>query len=513
MSAIAATQPDAVSQDYAAMAPYWARADAFLEGVEAVRKLERILVPFAGETVAEHRVRLEDAPLTNIYEDILSNLTSRPFSREVQLSADAPEVLAGRSVEEGKKRTGGLVDDIDGRGRSLHVFAHEAFVGGVHRGGHWILVDYTRAPNTGPRARTRAEEAAMRLRPYWVQVPATSVLAAYWAQVDGKWAPVYVRMRETVVERDGEYGERSITQIREMWRDREGDVFGAARWRTLRQNTEQVTGTAAAWSKHDEGEYTIGILPIVYFSPARDGVGLRVNPPLRTVLNMQVEEFQQESNLKEVKKLTAFPMLVGEGVKGVDEKGQKIRVPVGPRAVLFLPPNPQGLTNATFKFIEPSAESLRFLKDDLEAFRKEMRDLGMQPLTTSNLTVVTTSNVSVKASSAVQAWAIRLEDALNQAMAITAMWLGIADTTEVQVFKDFSVDALTADDTEFLLKSRMAGEISRRTFWGELRRRGRLAPDFDTEREEKLLGDEEPLSDPNTNRSTNSGEGLEGEDP
>jgi hypothetical protein len=44
-----------------------------------------------------------------------------------------------------------------------------------------------------------------------------------------------------------------------------------------------------------------------------------------------------------------------------------------------------------------------------------MRNLGRQPLATANLTVVTTANVSMKAHSAVQAWALLLKDALEQA--------------------------------------------------------------------------------------------------
>jgi hypothetical protein len=55
---------------------------------------------------------------------------------------------------------------------------------------------------------------------------------------------------------------------------------------------------------------------------------------------MQIEEFQQESNLKSIKELTAFPMLAGNGVSPPDKRadGSEVIVPVGPRAVLFAPP-------------------------------------------------------------------------------------------------------------------------------------------------------------------------------
>jgi hypothetical protein len=91
-------------------------------------------------------------------------------------------------------------------------------------------------------------------------------------------------------------------------------------------------------------------------------------------------------------------------------------------------------------FIEPSAQSLTFLKDDLEALRKSMKDLGMQPLTDANLTVVTTANVAAKAHNAVQAWALGLKDALQQAFKFTALWLNQKDEPLVNVHTDFGVD-------------------------------------------------------------------------
>jgi hypothetical protein len=150
---------------------------------------------------------------------------------------------------------------------------------------------------------------------------------------------------------------------------------------------------------------------------------------------MQIEEFQQESNLKTIKELTAFPMLTGNGVNPPN-RGP---ITIGPHKVLFAPPNADGRPGA-WAFIEPSAQSLNFLKDDLEALRKSMKDLGMQPLTDANLTVVTTANVAAKAHNAVQAWALGLKDALQQAFKFTALWLNQKDEPLVNVHTDFGVD-------------------------------------------------------------------------
>ena len=41
-----------------------------------------------------------------------------------------------------------------------------------------------------------------------------------------------------------------------------------------------------------------------------------------------------------------------------------------------------------------------------------------------------------------------------------------------------------------MIRARVTGEISRRTFWAELKRRNVLSPDFDPEDEDKVLKEE-----------------------
>jgi hypothetical protein len=101
----------------------------------------------------------------------------------------------------------------------------------------------------------------------------------------------------------------------------------------------------------------------------RLGSTWRVEPALRDIAYMQIEDFQQASNLKSVKEVTAFPMLAGNGVtQSVDANGDATTVPVGPKAVLFAPMGADGKFGK-WEFIEPSSQSLTFLKADLEAHR------------------------------------------------------------------------------------------------------------------------------------------------
>jgi hypothetical protein len=165
-------------------------------------------------------------------------------------------------------------------------------------------------------------------------------------------------------------------------------------------------------------------------------------------------------------------------------------ITIGPHKVLFAPPSMEGRPGA-WAFIEPSAESLNFLKNDLEALRKSMKDLGMQPLTDANLTVVTTANVAAKAHNAVQAWALGLKDALQQAWKFTALWLNQKDEPLVNVHTDFGVDQEAGTELDALLKAEGQGILSKKTVQEEFKRRGVLSDDFDPDEEEQLLAEQQ----------------------
>ncbi len=245
------------------------------------------------------------------------------------------------------------------------------------------------------------------------------------------------------------------------------------------------------WNEIDSGDISIGVIPLVpIILGKRDGTSWRVTPPLRDLAHMQVKLFQMESNLDSTKELTAFPMLAGDGITGTDDKNVAIKVPVGPRAVLFAPMAGDG-RHGQWHFIEPSGASLTFLQADIDKYKTEMRDLGMQPLTSANLTVITTANVAMKAHSAVQAWALMLKDGLEQAWKITVMWLKQNVEPIVNVHTDFGVDMEAGTELTSLSAMEAAGVISKELNFNEAKRRGVLADDadFKTDQEKRATED------------------------
>lgn len=483
--------PGSTSSAYDCMKPYWEMVDAILGGAPTMRAAgERYLPRFQNEkatkdangvTFDPYEVRRKHAPFTNIYDDISRNLASKPFAKELKLEDKTPDQY--------KK----LSENIDGQGNNLHVFGEQLFRAGLDKAIDWVLVDYTKVPKDA----TLADERNMGARPYWVRIPAERMLAVYSDFVNGQEIIVHARIYEPITRRDG-FGETFVKRVRILNRlpvvdPVSGQITGylPATWEiweaTLGDDKKSET-----WNMVDNGDVTIKVIPLVPFHTGdRVGSSWEVKPPLKGIAFMQVDEFQQESNLKNLMDLTCYPMLTGNGVTPPDDGV----VPVGPRAVLFAPMSADG-TFGSWQFIEPTSESIQKVMDRLEKTKTDMRDLGMQPLTQANLTVITTGQVAVKANSAVQAWAIRFKDAIEQCWKLTAQWIGAKDEPEVVVHMDFKALDQGTEEAKVLSDGNTKGIVSKVTVREQWSRLGILGPNFDESKEEQRLAEEQQGTDP-----------------
>lgn len=483
--------PNSTSSDYAAMADYWQLVSAIQGGAKTMRASSKTYLPrFENETKKDYDRRVSVAPFTNLYVDISRNLASKPFSKEVTLAPDS----ASPTVEK-------LIEDIDGQGNNLHFFARDVFQRGLDKGIDWIFIDYTKVP---PGA-TLADERNMGARPYWVHVPAERMLAVYSDFLGGQEIIVHARIYEPIVERNG-WSEALKERIRVLDRPRIFDdqgndtgQYGPPTY-TIYQEEIAQDGRGKVWSIIEGPEIiSLGEIALVPFMTGpRLGGTWRVTPPLRDLAQLQVEEFQQESNLKSVLELTCFPMLAGNGVPGFDSAGAKIVVPVGPKAVLFAPPNPDG-SHGEWKYIEPSAESIKTLMAHLEDTREQMQQLGLQPLVpkTGALTATSDALRTSKANAAAQAWALGLKDSLELAFRYTAMWLKETQEAEVVIHTDFIANITADQDLPILVQMRQAGDLSQDTLWNEAKRRDFLSAEFDDDAEKEKLAEEQQGLDVN----------------
>lgn len=468
---------DEGSRDYLAMIKYWKRVSDIVEGADAMREAHADYLPkFPNEDVADYEFRWKNAKFTNVYRDILENLASKPFEQEVVLSDGKAKNNAEAVIPQAFLD---FVEDVDGSGNTLSTFAADTFFDGINSAIDWIFIDYSNEPAGN---RTQADEKRLGIRPFWTHITASNVLEVQSKVMNGKEQINYFRMIEW---------EKGVKHVRIIERDETG-VW----WQLYKETKNNASGAVHRYEFVDQGVFTIGVIPMVPFvTGRRKGRSWQFLPVMRDAADLQIELFQDESGLKNVKALSGFPILTGNGVKpettgtGDAKKIKPIRT--GPQTVLYAPPSGNGNTSGSWTFIGPDAAVLTFLQSDVEKTSEQLRELGRNPLTaqTAGVTVINSAVAAKKTNSAVQLWAFGLKNTLENALVITGMWLNISRDQydpEVFVFTDFDVMG-SVEDLTALLEARKNGDISRATLWHEMQRRGILSGEFDPDKEIELI--------------------------
>lgn len=464
------------STDSAAMLDYWDKVDAILGGIKTMRDgEERYLPKFSDEDSKDYKFRLSNTKLTNIYQDVVESLASKPFEEEARL-------LTSEEITIPEKLTG-MIEDIDGRGNHLTIFAAETFFNGINSAIHWIFIDYPNLKSEKPL--TIADAKAQNIRPFWSHVLGRNVLDAVSKVINGKEVLTYIKILEP----------GSPDHIREFTREETGKIS----WKL---SEKKFQGGVKEWVMVDEGTLTIDVIPLVPFMTGRrDGKGYKLFPPMQSAAELQIELYQEESALKFAKKLAAYPMLAGNGIRPAMSADGKtpVKLAVGPGRVLYAPPDGNGAIG-NWTYVEPAATSLKFLAEDIQETKRDLRELGRQPLTaqSGNLTVITAATAAGKAKTAVGAWAFNLKDALENAFVITCKWLMIKETEyspEVFIYTDFDNFAEGGTDLDALATARENGDLSQETYWNELKRRKVLSAEFDAIKENERILNEIPGDD------------------
>ena len=479
--------PSTPSADYEAAAPYLKMITAISGGVKTMREAGTTYLPRnEAESLQRYTQRLNNSRFTNIFADIVADLSMRPFQNPMTVGETTPETFVD------------FAEDVDAKGNDLNTFATQLFRAALEDGVTWVLVDYTKDV---PEGATIAEERAIGVRPFWVHYRSVNVIAVYSERVEGEERLVHVRLRENTVERIG-FEEVLIERIREFNQMPFEAVPSWTVWRKRERQSTPDDPRGHEWYV-EEGPMlmTIDRIPMVpiIFGP-RHGNSWLVDPPLRDAAYLQIELYQQENGLKNARIYTAYPMLAANGIEPMrGEDGSPMVGQVGPSAILYS--GDQSGSNGRWEFVEPAATSLNFLREDIKDTIRELRELGRQPLTATsgNLTVITTAVAAQKGNSAIQVWAGLLGNGLQLCFDLTGAWYGL-DEQKVELIVDTDFDIGFGDDASFkdVLAMHQASLISREATISEAKRRGILASMYDPEADLEFIDavvDEDPDDD------------------
>ncbi len=370
------------------------------------------------------------------------------------------------------------------RADSLGVFARGFFHRAVAFGLGGIMSDFPIVPNTiNGQPLTIYDLNQINPRPYWWEVRAQDILALVTDIQDGRERINHLRIRRCRTERDG-FAERDVEQV---------FVFELDGSRKPIFQLYEDAGSGFEIVR--EGAIGLPDIPFAtLFIGERHG-GYRVKPPLLDLAHMQMELYRSLSRQDEILTYAGSPMLVAKGMTK-DQAGAELKV--GPKTLLFAPPLTDG-AGADWHYIGPDAALVAEVAKNPATIIEDMRRLGLQPTLprTAGITATSAAIDASQAHSAVQAWALLLQDCLNRALQFTAMWLKVEDVATVNVHTDFAGDYGDTTEAQVLGSAQQRGVISKQTEREELARRGILGPQFDEATEDERIAAEE-ANNPNT---------------
>lgn len=441
------------------MSEDWPMIHSLWGGTKAMRAAGNLMLPQnPNESDENYKVRLAATTLTPFFKSTITHLVGRVFNKPLNI-IDADEAI----VE--------MVEDVDRTGRHFNIFAQDLFETALRDGISFILVDF---PKSDPMM-TRAQETEAGVRPYWIHVDVRNIL---WIKVDSSTNQIAeVRLLELAIEYPDRWTEVVVRKVRcimpgsfELWRE----VKGA------------TANSQSTWILEDSGPTTMGVVPLIPVYCGRIAP-FEAIPPLLDLAYLNACHYQMRSNYQNGVTVAQFPMLAASGLTS-NEKD----IVIGPKKLLRM----QSETGR-FYYVEHSGAALQSGRDYLDMLKEEMAAQGMRLLMPRSVgpkgagsapTATGEEIADAEAKSELQKMAFNLCDSLENALEITAKWMGIEGSSgSVVTTGDFGILRKDANDVTNLINMKTAGDITPQTFYTELIRRGFLSEAFDVEAEiEKL---------------------------
>lgn len=413
--------------------------------------------PAEGENL--YQMRLLRSVLTNIYKQTIQKLVGKPLRIPIALGDDVPARIAD------------LRDDIDSLGNDIDVFSREVLEAAINDGLTHILVEY---PEADPE-RTLRDEIDQKIRPYANHIKAKNIIGWKSVVVGGKQVLTQLRIAVTShrPDPDDEFSEVPVRQIRVI----------EPHMQRVYEETDNDKGEKI-WVLTETIPVTLGFIPLVTLYTNRTGF-LQGEPLLLDMAYLNIAHWQSDSDQRNILHVARVPLLFTSGI--TEDEDDEVELTLGPsRAV-------HGPMGSDMKYVEHSGAAIEAGRKDLEDLESRMGLMGMDLITrrpqASGVTATQRVLDQTEMDSPLQSISRELENALESMLDLFGAWMGLgADAGgSAEVFKDFGIDFRDAEDVKALLDMRTAGDISRNTFWDELKRRGLLNDSFDPEAEWDML--------------------------
>lgn len=425
-------------------------------GTEVMRERLQYLPQEPMESDEAYSARVKRSVFFPAFKKAISTMVGRPFGEPVVLGEDVPPQIEP------------LAENIDQAGRDLDSFLRDTFRQTLVDGIGAILVDYTNtaslAAKLGKASLTLEDERANGVRPYWVHVPLSAWLGFRVELLNGVHRLTQFRYLETTEEPDGLFGVKKVQRVRVL---EPGSVTVY-----VKQND--------AWAIEPEssGSVTMPEIPLVPLYTGRMGF-MCATPPFQDLAWLNVAHWQSSSDQRNILHKARVPVLFGKGLN----KDSNGKVALGPNSMLLADSD-----GADLKWVEITGGAINAGKEDLETLKEEMARVAGEILSrvSGDKTATETDKEAEAGSSQLLAWVWTFQDAVEEALRLTAKWIGLTDGGSVRIATDWDEDQFGADMVAALTNAE--GRIlSRDSAIWTMKRNGFVPPDRTIEDEKALI--------------------------
>jgi hypothetical protein len=415
------------------MEPHWLLIETLLQGTYGIRKKHRKYLPQEPRELDEaydnRLIRSVLAPFYVRLERMLAGMLTR---KPVRLN-DVSDMIREQLF------------DVDLEGNDLNVWTYETAKKCIRYGHVGVLVD---APAAGQNG-----------RPYWVTYTPRDILGWRTEIKDGKQVLTQLRLSERTIVPDGLYGEKEIEQVRLL-------TPGAFEiHRKGKQGNFEVV---------DEGTTSLSEIPFSVAYANRLNL-LESRPPLDDIAELNLKQYQVQSDLDNQLHISAVPMLA---IYGFPQSAEEISA--GPGEALALP------ESARSEYIEPAGNSYAAQFQRLDQIASQINELGMAAVLGQKLSAETAEAKRIDRSqgdSAMMVVAQQMQDLIDNCLVFHGQYLQDNNPGSSFVNRDFLSTRLEPQEIQALLQLYTAGTITQKTLLDQLAEGEVLGDDFDVEEE------------------------------
>ncbi|REJ65193.1 MAG: DUF4055 domain-containing protein [Proteobacteria bacterium] len=415
------------------MEPHWVLIETLMTGTYGIRKKHRTYLPQEPRELDEaYDNRLMRSVLAPFYARLERMLAGMLTRKPVRLT-DVADVITEQLF------------DVDLQGNDLNVWTYETARKCIRYGHVGVLVD---APAAGQNG-----------RPYWVTYTPRDIVGWRYEMENGKQRLTQLRLVEKIVVPDGLYGEKEVEQVRVL-------TPGAFEIHQKNQRGEFVVV--------DEGRTSLSEIPFSVAYSNRLGP-LESRPPLADIAELNLKQYQVQSDLDNQLHISAVPMLAFYGFPQATEE-----VSAGPGEAIAFP------AEGRAEYIEPGGRSYEAQFKRLDQVAQQINELGLAAVLGQKLSAETAEAKKIDRSqgdSTMMVIAQQMQDLIDNCLVFHADYMQERNAGSSFVNRDFLASRLEPQEIQALLQLYSAGSITQKTLLDQLAEGEVLGDEFDVEEE------------------------------